>query len=81
MIRKLDPRPFPFFALYAIEEGNVAGQVSVYRLPVVTTEGPVDVGGACAVCAPPAFSRRGIAARLLDEAHSRMRAGTCRSSP
>ena len=47
----------------------------------VTTEGPVDVGGACAVCAHPAFSRRGIAARLLDEAHSRMRAGTCRSSP
>jgi len=80
LIRRLDPRPFPFFALYAIEDGFVAGQVGVYRLPLVTTEGPEDVGGVCALCIHPAFSRRGIATQLLDEAHSRMRGAGMRFS-
>ncbi len=74
LIRQLDPRPFPFFAVYAVEDGTVIGQVAVYRLPMVTAEGPEDIGGVCAVCTHPAFSRRGIATRLLDEAHIQMRA-------
>jgi len=73
LMRKLDERPFPCFAVYAVDEGVVAGQVGVYRLSVMTTEGPMDIGGACAVCTHPAFGRRGIASRLLDEAHNRMR--------
>jgi ribosomal protein S18 acetylase RimI-like enzyme len=80
LIRHLDPRPFPFFAIYAIDDGIVAGQVGVYRLPMVTIEGPEDVGGICAVCTHPAFGRRGLAARLLDEAHTRMRAAGLRFS-
>lgn len=80
LIRQLDPRPFPFFAVYAVEDGIVAGQVGVYRLPMVTTEGPEEVGGVCAVCTHPAFSRRGLAARLLEEAHTRMRAAGLRFS-
>ena len=72
-IRQLDRRAFPFLALYAIVDGIVAGQVGVDRLPVVTSEGPDEIGGVWAVCTHPVFSRRGIASRLLAEAHGRMR--------
>jgi GNAT superfamily N-acetyltransferase len=80
LIRQLDARPFPCFAVYAIEDGIVAGQVGVFRLPTVTTEGLEEVGGVWAVCTHPAFSRRGIATRLLDEAHARMRSAGLRFS-
>ncbi|MFX1252114.1 MAG: GNAT family N-acetyltransferase [Promethearchaeota archaeon] len=73
LIRQYDPRPFPFFALYASIGGEVAGQVGVFRLPMVSIEGPEDVGGIWAVCSHPSFERRGIASRLLQEAHERMR--------
>lgn len=72
LIRQLDPRPFPFFMLYAVDEGLVVGQVGVYRLPMMTIEGPEDLGGVCPVCTHPAFSGHGIASLLLDEAHHRM---------
>jgi ribosomal protein S18 acetylase RimI-like enzyme len=80
LIRQLDPRPFPFFAVYAVVDQEVAGQVGVYRLPTITTEGPEHVGGVCALCTHPAFSRRGIATQLLGEAHARMRAAGLRFS-
>lgn len=47
---------------------------------MVSTEGREDVGGVCAVCTHPAFERRGIASRLLGEAHGRMRAAGLRFS-
>jgi GNAT superfamily N-acetyltransferase len=73
LIRQYDPRVFPFFALYSVIDGAVAGQVGVFRLPMVSSEGPEDVGGVWAVCTHPSFARRGIASRLLKEAHERMR--------
>ncbi len=66
-IRRIDQRPFPFFALYALENDIAAGQVGVFRLPVVTTEGPADVGGIWAVSVQPEFSRRGFATQLTLE--------------
>jgi GNAT superfamily N-acetyltransferase len=80
LIRRLDARPFPFFALYAIEDEAVVGQVGVFRLPMISMQGPEDVGGVWAVCTHPAFGHRGIAARLLDEAHARMREASLRFS-
>ena len=80
LVRRLDPRPFPFFALYAVLDGALAGQVSVYRLPVVTVDGPEDVGGISAVCTHPAYARQGIAARLIEEAHQHMRRARMRFS-
>ena len=44
-IRHLDPRLFPNFGVYAVENGTVAGQVLLYRLPIMTNEGPEEVGG------------------------------------
>jgi GNAT superfamily N-acetyltransferase len=79
-IRQMDSRPFPFFALYFVVEGIVAGQVGVFRLPVVTTEGDQQVGGLWAVCTHPSFRRQGIASRLSDEAHARMRQAELRFS-
>jgi len=79
-ILRLDPRPFPFFGVYAIQDGIVAGQVGVYRLPMLSIDGPEEVGGACAVCTHPAFNRRGVATLLLTEAHARMRAAGLRFS-
>ena len=73
LIRNYDPRPFPFLALYAVEDGHVIGQVGVFRLPMVTNEGPEDVGGIWAVCTLPTYKRHGIATVLMDEAHERMR--------
>jgi len=80
LIRQLDPRPFPFFGLYAVEGGFVVGQVGVYRLPMMTTAGPEDVGGVCAVCTHPAYSGCGVASQLLEDAHRRMRSVDLRFS-
>ena len=80
LIRQYDPRPFPFFALYAIVDGVVSGQVGIFRVPMVSIKGPEDVGGVWAVCTHPSFKRRGIAKRLLKVAHERMRAEGLRFS-
>jgi len=80
LIRRLDPRPFPFLALYAVEDKTVTGQVGVFRLPMISTEGPEDVGGVWAVSTHPVFGHRGMSTRLLDEAHARMRAAGLRYS-
>lgn len=79
-IRLTDPRPFPFFALYAVEQDQILGQVGVFRLPMVSTEGREDVGGVWAVSTHPQYAGRGIASQLLDEAHSRMREAGLRFS-
>lgn len=72
-IRQSDPRPFPFFAIYAVEDGEVLGQVGVFRLPMISNQGREDVGGVWAVSTHPQQSGRGVATLLLNEAHVRMR--------
>jgi GNAT superfamily N-acetyltransferase len=72
-IRDTDPRPFPCFTVNAVEGNMALGQVGVFRLPMISTKGREDVGGVWAVSTHPNHARRGIAAALLDEAHSRMR--------
>ena len=74
MIRHMDPRPFPFFALYTGVANQVAGQVGVSRLPVVSINGAEEIGGIWGVTTLPTFTRHGISVRLLEEAHTRMRA-------
>lgn len=72
-ILRTDPRPFPFFTLNAVDDDMVLGQLGVFRLPMISTEGREDVGGVWAVSTHPAHSRRGVASALLEEAHTRMR--------
>jgi GNAT superfamily N-acetyltransferase len=79
-MRRLDPRPFAFLGVYAKQDGRVAGQVGVFRLPVVAREGAQEVGGVWAVSTHPACARQGIASRLLEEAHARMRSAGLRFS-
>lgn len=80
LIRRMDPRPFPFFALYALVGNTVAGQVGVFRLPTVSVEGATELGGVWAVSTHPAWRGQGVASRLLDEAHARMTAAGLRFS-
>lgn len=79
-IRQQDPRPFSFFCIYAQVAGIAVGQVGVFRLPMVSTEGADEVGGVWAVSTHPAYARQGIALELLEEAHARMRAAGLRFS-
>lgn len=75
-----DPRPFPYLAIYAVEDETVLGQVGIFRLPMVSTEGREDVGGIWAVSTHPEYAGRGVASRLLAEAHNRMAAAGLRFS-
>jgi GNAT superfamily N-acetyltransferase len=79
-IRQTDPRPFPYLTVNAVEDERVLGQVGVFRLPMISTEGREDVGGVWAVSTHPNFAGRGIASALLDEAHTRMREAGLRFS-
>jgi GNAT superfamily N-acetyltransferase len=79
-IRRTDPRPFPCFTVNAVEQEMVLGQVGVFRLPMVSTEGREDVGGVWAVSTHPSHAGRGIASCLLEEAHDRMRLAGLRFS-
>jgi GNAT superfamily N-acetyltransferase len=79
-LRQTDPRPFPCLAVYAEEDGALLGQVGVFRLPLISTEGREDVGGVWAVSTHPGYAGRGVASRLLDEAHQRMRQAGLRFS-
>jgi GNAT superfamily N-acetyltransferase len=72
-IRRTDPRPFPCFTVNAVEDDQVVGQVGVVRRPMISMQGPEDVGGVWAVSTHPHHAGRGIASALLDEAHLRMR--------
>ncbi|NPV75629.1 MAG: GNAT family N-acetyltransferase [Anaerolineae bacterium] len=79
-MRRTDPRPFPCFTVNAVEDDLVLGQVGVFRLPMISTEGREDVGGVWAVSTHPHHAGRGFASALLEEAHSRMRAAGLRFS-
>jgi len=79
-IRLSDPRPFPCLAIYAVEDDVVMGQVGIFRLPMISTEGREDVGGIWAVSTHPQYAGRGVASRLLEEAHTRMRLAGLRFS-
>lgn len=72
-IRRTDPRPFPCFTVNAVEDNMVLGQVGIFRLPMISTEGREDVGGVWAVSTHPLHAGRGVASSLLEEAHTRMR--------
>src|SRR5512144_2447155 len=79
-IRRTDRRPLHCFTVNAIEDDRVLGQVGVFRLPMISTEGREDVGGVWAVSTHPQHAGRGIASLLLEEAHTRMRSAGLRFS-
>jgi GNAT superfamily N-acetyltransferase len=79
-IRQTDPRPFPCLAVYAVEDETVMGQVGIFRLPMISINGKEDVGGIWAVSTHPQYAEHGVASRLLEEAHTRMREAGLRFS-
>jgi GNAT superfamily N-acetyltransferase len=79
-LRQSDPRPFPCFAIYAVENDIIMGQVGIFRLPMISVDGREDVGGIWAVSTHPEYSGRGVASTLIGEAHLRMREAGLRFS-
>ena len=79
-IRQTDPRPFPCLAIYAMDDETLMGQIGIFRLPMISTEGREDVGGIWAVSTHPQYTRLGVATQLLEEAHARMREAGLRFS-
>jgi GNAT superfamily N-acetyltransferase len=79
-IRRTDPRPFPCLVVCAVEDNIVIGHVGVFRLPMITSAGREDVGGIWALSVHPQYAGRGLASRLLEEAHARMRIAGLRFS-
>lgn len=51
-IRRTDPRPFTCFTVNAVDDHIVMGQVGVFRLPMISTDGREEVGGVWAVSTP-----------------------------
>lgn len=68
-----ETRLAPFVALYAADEGQVLGQVGVMRATLETKDGPEVFGALWAVSTRPDQTGKGIATRLVEEAHRRMR--------
>src|SRR5207247_9115083 len=52
-IRRVDPRCFDGFALYAVEEGKVVTQVIPFRMRVRLRSGEETVGAIAGVCSHP----------------------------
>jgi predicted acetyltransferase len=70
---ELERKHHPFhskeFAIYALEDEEIIGQVKPYEFPIETTEGPETVGGIGGVLTHPLHARKGIARRLLEKTH------------
>lgn len=64
-IRQTDPRPFPFFAIYLVEGDQVLGQVGVFRVPMISTEGREDVGEVWAVATRPQYQEFKMDRRIV----------------
>ena len=75
--RKKGPRKFPYpdhTGLYAVDENNdLLSRVEVHRVPFRTREGLEQVSCISSVATRPDAAGRGLATRLLEEAHARER--------
>jgi len=70
---KAYPRPADYLGLCAVERGRIVSSVAVYRFPFRTRTGDCTCSGLGAVATLPTYSRRGLARRLIEEAHRRER--------
>lgn len=71
-IRKLDGCVSDYFALYAVEQEKVLSQVGVSTVNTRSANGIEKIGYIWGVCTRPNAARKGMASRLMEEAHSRL---------
>jgi len=64
---------------YAVVEGKLVGQAGLLTTQIETTEGPMKVGNAMAVCTDPGYARRGIARHLMAFLEEKARELQCRA--
>ncbi len=72
-LRAVSAVPAPYFGLYAVDGDELLGQLMVLRLRYRGPDGDVPVCGLTSVTTRFDQRRRGLAARLIDEAHRRER--------
>ena len=68
-IRRVDPRCFDGFALYAVEDGKVVTQVIPFRMRVRLRSGEETVGAIAGVCSHPTRWGQGFARATMQRAH------------
>lgn len=79
-IKKVDKHVPDYFALYAVENEKVLSQVGVVEVDTQTTSGIEKIGCIWGVCTRPMAARRGLARKLMEEAHNRLIADDIRYS-
>src|SRR5436305_12528983 len=68
-IRRVDPRCFDGFALYAVEDGKVVTQVIPFHMRVRLRSGEETAGAIAGVCSHPTRWRQGLARATMQRAH------------
>lgn len=71
-IRRVDRRVPDYFALYAVEKEKVLSQVGVVTLDTLCEHGIEKVGFIWGVCTRSNAARKGMACKLMEEAHTRL---------
>ena len=68
------PRYSDYVGLCAVDHGRIVSSVLVHRFPFRTRQRECTCSGLGAVATLPTYTRRGLARRLIEEAHRRERA-------
>jgi ribosomal protein S18 acetylase RimI-like enzyme len=79
-IRRVDERVPDYFALYAVEKEEILSQVGVVTLETQCDYGVEKVGFIWGVCTKSNAARKGVAGKLMEEAHARLAAEGIRYS-
>jgi len=71
-ILNVDKRVPKYFAIYAVEKGEVLGQVGILIDEIKTTNGKEKIGYLWGVCTKANAFRKGVATKLIEEANMRL---------
>jgi len=73
LIRKVDKKRVPgYFALYAVEKEEVLSQMGVVTVDTQCIHGIEKIGFIWGVCTKPSAARKGLAKKLMEEAHAKL---------
>lgn len=79
-ILTVDKRVSKNYAIYCVENGEVLGQLGILIDDTQTTNGIEKIGYLWTICSKPSSFRKGVATKLIEEAHARLLAENIRYS-
>lgn len=68
----VDKRIPEYYAIYGVEKGEVLGQLGILIDDTKTTNGIERIGYLWTLCTKPTAFKRGVATKLIEEAHNRL---------